>query len=88
MPISIWPEESIPDEDKMGEVHERLDDKLVEFIGRRHLFFVGTAPDSPEDHLNLSPKGLDIFRILPPNSVAHFDLTGGAVETVAVPRLD
>jgi hypothetical protein len=38
-------------EDTMGKVYERLDDKLVEFIGRQHLFFVGTAPDAPDGHL-------------------------------------
>ena len=32
----------------MGKIHERLDDKLIEFIGRQHMFFVGTAPDSPD----------------------------------------
>ena len=67
----------------MGKVYERLDDKLIEFIGRQHVFFVGTAPDSPDGHLNVSPKGLDTFRILGPNSVAYLDLTGSGIETVA-----
>ena len=67
----------------MGKIHEQLDDKLIEFIGRQHMFFVGTAPDSPDGHLNVSPKGLDTFRILGPNSVAYLDLTGSGIETVA-----
>ncbi len=67
----------------MGKVYGRLDDKLVEFIGRQHVFFVGTAPDAPDGHLNISPKGLDTFRILGPNSVAYLDLTGSGIETVA-----
>ena len=67
----------------MGKVYERLDDKLVEFIGRQHVFFVGTAPTEPDGHLNVSPKGLDTFRILGPNSVAYLDLTGSGIETVA-----
>jgi hypothetical protein len=67
----------------MGKIHERLDDQLIEFIGRQHVFFVGTAPDSPDDHLNVSPKGLDTFRVLGPNSVASLDLTGSGIETVA-----
>lgn len=67
----------------MGKIHERLDDKLIEFIVRQHMFFVGTAPDSPDGHLNVSPKGLDTFRILGPNSVAYLDLTGSGIETVA-----
>ena len=67
----------------MGKVYDRLDDSLVSFIGRQHVFFVGTAPTSPDGHLNVSPKGLDTFRILGPNSVAYLDLTGSGIETVA-----
>jgi pimeloyl-ACP methyl ester carboxylesterase len=70
-------------EGMMGKVHERLDDRLIEFIGKQHRFFVGTAPDSPVGHLNVSPKGLDTFRILGPTSVAYLDLTGSGIETVA-----
>ena len=67
----------------MGKIHEQPDDKLIEFIGRQHIFFVGTAPDSTDGHLNVSPKGLDRFRILGPNTVAYLDLTGSGIETVA-----
>jgi Pyridoxamine 5'-phosphate oxidase len=67
----------------MGKVYEQLDEALVGFIGRQHVFFVGTAPDSPDGHLNVSPKGLDCFRILGPKSVAYLDLTGSGIETVA-----
>ena len=67
----------------MGKVYETLDEALMGFIGRQHVFFVGTAPDSPEGHLNVSPKGLDTFRILGPKSVAYLDLTGSGIETVA-----
>jgi hypothetical protein len=67
----------------MSKIYERIDQKLADFIERQHLFFVGTAPDAPEDHLNVSPKGLDTFRILGPNSVAYLDLTGSGIETVA-----
>jgi hypothetical protein len=67
----------------MGEVHEEIDESLSRFIGQQHVFFVGTAPDSPDGHLNVSPKGLDTFRILGPNTVAYLDLTGSGIETVA-----
>lgn len=70
-------------EGTMGKVYEQLDDTLMWFIGRQHVFFVGTAPDSPEGHLNVSPKGLDTFRILGPKTVAYLDLTGSGIETVA-----
>ena len=67
----------------MGKVHEQLNDSLVHFSGRQHVFFVGTAPTSLEGHLNVSPKGLDTFRILGPKTVAYLDLTGSGIETVA-----
>jgi Pyridoxamine 5'-phosphate oxidase len=67
----------------MGKIHERLDDGLKEFIEQQHVFFVGTAPDSQDGHLNVSPKGLDTLRILGPTSVAYLDLTGSGIETVA-----
>ena len=67
----------------MGKVYEQLNESLMDFIGRQHVFFVGTAPDAPDGHLNLSPKGLDTFRILGPKSVAYLDLTGSGIETVA-----
>jgi hypothetical protein len=67
----------------MGKVHEQLDEALVRFIGRQHVFFVGTAPDAPDGHLNVSPKGLETFRILGPKAVAYLDLTGSGIETVA-----
>jgi hypothetical protein len=67
----------------MGKVHDLIDDKLAEFIERQHVFFVGKAPTGPDGHLNVSPKGLDTFRILGPNTVAYLDLTGSGIETVA-----
>jgi hypothetical protein len=67
----------------MGKVYEQLDESQIRFIGRQHVFFVGTAPDSPDGHLNISPKGLHTFRILGPKSVAYLDLTGSGIETVA-----
>jgi hypothetical protein len=67
----------------MGKAYDGLDQRLQDFIGRQHVFFVGTAPTSPDGHLNVSPKGLDTFRILGPRTVAYLDLTGSGIETVA-----
>src|SRR5690348_2903376 len=67
----------------MGKVYEHLDETVAAFIGRQHVFFVGTAPDDPAGHLNVSPKGLDTFRVLDPHTVAYLDLTGSGIETVA-----
>jgi len=66
----------------MGEVYDGIDERLAVFLGRQHVFFVETAPIGPEGHLNVSPKGLDTFRILGPKSVAYLDLTGSGIETV------
>lgn len=46
------------------------------------MFFVATAP-SDGGHINLSPKGLDTFRIAGPKSVEYLDLTGSGAETIA-----
>lgn len=67
----------------MGKLYEEIGEGLREFIARQHVFFVGTAPDAGVGHLNISPKGLDTFRILGPRSVAYLDLTGSGIETVA-----
>src|SRR5215207_11005929 len=67
----------------MGKVFDGLDDDLRAFIARQHVFFVGTAPLAADGHVNVSPKGLDTFRVLGPTTVAYLDLTGSGVETIA-----
>src|SRR3954462_15112381 len=67
----------------MGKEYDGIDSEVQAFIGRQHVFFVGTAPTSTDGHLNISPKGLDTFRILGPRSVAYLDLTGSGIETGA-----
>src|SRR6187549_2505335 len=67
----------------MGKVFEVLDDVLRGFIVAQPLFFVATAPLAADGHVNVSPKGLDTFRVLGPTTVAYLDLTGSGVETVA-----
>ena len=66
----------------MSAVYESIDEKLAAFITDQHLFFVATAP-TEGGRVNLSPKGLDTFRILGPNRVAYLDLTGSGIETIA-----
>lgn len=65
------------------EVFSEIDDKVREFIEAQKMFFVATAPLSGEGHINLSPKGLDSFRVLSPTRVAYLDLTGSGAETIA-----
>jgi hypothetical protein len=54
-----------------------------EFIAEQPLFFVATAPLVGDGHVNLSPKGLDSFRVLSESRVAYLDLTGSGNETAA-----
>jgi hypothetical protein len=67
----------------MGKLFDSITEELQTFIQNQHLFFVATAPLSPDGHVNLSPKGLDSLRILSPNRVAYLDLTGSGNETSA-----
>lgn len=67
----------------MGKLLDSLTPELVSFIEAQPLYFVATAPLSQQGHVNLSPKGLDTFRILSPNRVAYLDLTGSGNETAA-----
>jgi hypothetical protein len=66
----------------MGRVLDAISDELAAFIAAQRVFFVATAP-TDGGHVNLSPKGLDTFAILDPNTVAYLDLTGSGVETIA-----
>ena len=67
----------------MGKVRTQIDEAAREFIARQKIFFVASAPLSAEGHVNLSPKGLDTFRILGPTTVAYLDFNGSGVETIA-----
>lgn len=67
----------------MGKVYDQIGDDLRKFIEKQPMFFVATAPLSAEGHVNVSPKGLDTFRILSPNRVAYLDMTGSGNETSA-----
>jgi len=67
----------------MGKFTETILDQHRSFIEAQHLFFVATAPTSLDGHINLSPKGLDSFRVLSPNKVAYMDIIGSGNETAA-----
>ncbi|HRF48435.1 MAG TPA: pyridoxamine 5'-phosphate oxidase family protein, partial [Anaerolineales bacterium] len=67
----------------MAKTHPHITDAIRAFIERQHLFFVASAPLSGEGHVNLSPKGLDCFRVLGPDRVAYLDVIGSGNETSA-----
>ena len=66
----------------MAKVHDAITPELQEFIQAQQMFFVSTAPRAG-GHINVSPKGLDCFRILAPDRVAYMDLIGSGNETSA-----
>lgn len=67
----------------MGKVSNSIQESHRAFIEHQKMFFVATAPLSADGHINLSPKGLDSFRVLSPSRVAYMDLTGSGNETSA-----
>ncbi len=67
----------------MAKAYPEIDETLSKFIRAQSVFFVATAPLAADGHVNLSPKGLDTFRILGPRTVAYLDIFGSGVETVA-----
>ena len=67
----------------MAKFYTQMEDHHQQFIESQHLFFVSTAPISGEGHINLSPKGLDSFRVLSPSKVAYMDIVGSGNETSA-----
>ncbi len=65
----------------MSRFYPAIDAQFREFIDDQKLFFVATAPG--EGRVNVSPKGMDTFRVLSPNRVCYLDLSGSGNETAA-----
>ncbi len=65
----------------MSEFFDHIDTRAAGFIARQPVFFVATA--APDARINLSPKGMDTFRVLSPNRVAWLDYGGSGNETNA-----
>ncbi|WP_373515882.1 pyridoxamine 5'-phosphate oxidase family protein [Persicitalea sp.] len=67
----------------MGKFSNSIQPEHKEFIEAQHIFFVATAPLSGDGRVNLSPKGLDCFRVLDNKRVAYMDLISSGNETSA-----
>jgi hypothetical protein len=65
----------------MSERFPALEEQHIRFIGEQHLFFVGTA--GSEGYVNVSPKGMDTFRVISPSEIAWLNLTGSGNESAA-----
>lgn len=65
----------------MAEFFDALTDDHRAFIAKQPVFFVATA--AADVRINLSPKGMDSFRVLDPSTVAWLDIAGSGNETNA-----
>ena len=65
----------------MAEFFPSVTDEHRAFIARQPVFFVATAADGAR--INLSPKGMDSFRVLDERTVAYLDVGGSGNETNA-----
>jgi len=65
----------------MSSFCDRITGEQQAFIREQHMFCVATA--HKEGRINLSPKGLDTFRVLDDHTVCYLDLTGSGFETAA-----
>jgi len=65
----------------MSKFYTKITAKLQKFIEAQKIFFVATAPNS--GRINLSPKGMDSFRVLDENHVLWLSVTGSGNETGA-----
>lgn len=65
----------------MSDWYKGITPELKQFIAAQRVFFVATAPS--EGRINLSPKGMDTFRVISPKRVIYLDITGSGNETAA-----
>jgi len=65
----------------MGAKFPELSEKHIQFIEQQKLFFVGTA--TADSRVNISPKGMDAFRVISQNEVVWLNVTGSGNETAA-----
>ncbi len=70
----------------MAKQFQRIEPAHAAFIQRQHIFF--TASAAATGRVNVSPRGIDAFRVLDPNTVAYLDQTGSGNETAAHLRED
>jgi len=65
----------------MAKFYRSLSADLQEFVVGQKLYFVATAAAC--GRVNVSPKGMDTFRVLSPHRVGYLDATGSGSETSA-----
>ena len=65
----------------MAKQYDHINSRIKKFIEAQKMFFVATA--SENSRINLSPKGMDTFRVLDEKRVIWLNLTGSGNETAA-----
>jgi len=65
----------------VGQQYSEISDKNIQFISEQKIYFVGTATE--DSRVNISPKGMDSFKVLGPNRVIWLNVTGSGNETSA-----
>ena len=65
----------------MGKKFSEISESIKKFILDQKIFFVGTATQN--SRINVSPKGMDSFRVLDSNRVVWLNFTGSGNETSA-----
>ncbi|NQY11203.1 MAG: pyridoxamine 5'-phosphate oxidase family protein [Flavobacteriales bacterium] len=65
----------------MGKKSEEIAEDIQEFIKAQKLFFVSTA--AKDGRMNVSPKGMDSFRVIDGKTIVWLNLTGNGNETAA-----
>ena len=65
----------------MAKFFPELSESHREFIAAQKLFFVATA--TADSSINISPKGMDSFRIIDEHTIAWLNVTGSGNETAA-----
>ena len=65
----------------MAKFYPSITTRLQKFIEQQKIFFVATAPSN--GRVNISPKGMDSFRVVGPNRVLWLNVTGSGNETAA-----
>ena len=65
----------------MAKQYDHISKRIQKFISEQKIFFVATATD--KSRINLSPKGMDSFRVIDEKKVLWLNLTGSGNETAA-----
>lgn len=65
----------------MGQQYSHISAKNMQFINEQKIYFVGTATE--DSRVNISPKGMESFKVLGENRVIWLNVTGSGNETSA-----